>query len=436
MPSRRTLSLPLAGRRLVLGLQWQPVVGRNPDSQARRKSRLHQATHLILADDPVATFALAWMDGTSEKDGKPLYSAAYSFAQLFPDETVAVIKDLGEHGCWLVAAHEGSVIAGTDTIYESVGPARDELKILYQAYPQLHYLDNGAAPELALLAASADARHILHSASGWRRLWSAPIGILSILLLACSIWAWREYGSAPIGDNTMLPSVDPNSAWDSVIQAYERGRYLHGVGDTQAILRSLGDLPVRISGWALKTAECSPAERWWQCQADYERIQPVATYNGFLSAVSTSWSTSFPDLNRAQSRWQVKSGAVPLARRWLSDARQNERILLSELQRMQAAFSRMEIGPSVPASIVSPVDSAGLSIGKPDGYAGYAQRRVSISGPLRSVSILLPHVAVMSWRRLVLTLQEQDAPDLRRSRLFFTLEGTLYEIDYASSKAS
>src|SRR5690606_30518613 len=133
-----------------------------------------QASHLILAGNPIVSFALAWMGNVSVRDGKLLYSAAYSFAELFPDETVAMIQDLGEHGHWLVAAHEGSVIAGTDVFYGSEDEAQSELQLLYQAYPQLQYLDDGAGPELALLAASASARHVLLDTSVWRRLRVTP----------------------------------------------------------------------------------------------------------------------------------------------------------------------------------------------------------------------------------------------------------------------
>jgi hypothetical protein len=431
MQPGRTLCLSIAATRLVLGLLWQPVVGRNPDAQARRQSRQQQATHLLLAGDPVSSFALAWLDGTTSLDGKPLHSAAYSFSQLFPGETVAMIMDLGEHGCWLVAAHNGSVIAGTDILYKSDDQARSELQTLCQAYPQLQCLHDDDVPELALLAASAGSQTILQSTSAWRRLRSTSTRILLFMLVGGLAWMWLDHRSEPISSSVTVPTIDPRAAWDTATRAYEQGRYLHGAGATQTVLQNLSSLPVHISGWALKAAQCSPVERRWQCQAEYERSRPLATYHGFLSAVPRSWTTSFPDLHRAQSRWQFDSSGVPLAQQWLSNSRENERTLLSSLQRMQTAFSRMEIGPSVSASIAPALDGKGLPISRPDGYPGYAQRRVAISGPLRSASLLLPHVAAMSWHRVALVLQDQEAADLRRSRLILTLEGMLYETDYA-----
>src|SRR3546814_13669424 len=93
---------------------------------------------------------LALKPGRSQK--KELYSAAQNVAALFATGTFALLLELERIGYWLVAVHEGAVVARTDRFYlsrEDAGQVLDELRL---AYPHLLVLGAPNAPAMPSLA--------------------------------------------------------------------------------------------------------------------------------------------------------------------------------------------------------------------------------------------------------------------------------------------
>src|SRR5690606_38977494 len=67
-------------------------------------------------------------------------------AQLFSAGTIALLLELGGAGFWLVAVHEGAVVARTDRLFDSSADAQLVLSELRQSYPQLVLLGDAQAP--------------------------------------------------------------------------------------------------------------------------------------------------------------------------------------------------------------------------------------------------------------------------------------------------
>src|SRR5690606_11434380 len=118
-----------------------------------------------------------------------------------------------------------------------------------------------------------------------------------------------------------------------------------------------------------------------------------------------------------------------LARLKLPTTDQLERDLVSALQDISAGFAQLRLGRTAPVPLSVPTDEHGRALPRPAGQAVFRSRSVHITGPLRSASLLLPHVAVGAWEKATLTLARNDRPSLKHSRLNLSLQGVFYETD-------
>ena len=160
------LILPVASASLAFGLDWLPLLDGRADRMAYRVARRHRASHLVAAGSFAAAVGLAHLSPRGTGRGAPLHSAAQNMARLFPAGTVALLMALDESCHWLVAVHEGTVVARTDKIHACADDARESLEELRQAFPQLMLLDESQAPSLRDIAAASGepANHLTSSA--------------------------------------------------------------------------------------------------------------------------------------------------------------------------------------------------------------------------------------------------------------------------------
>ncbi|MBP6020186.1 MAG: type 4b pilus protein PilO2 [Burkholderiaceae bacterium] len=430
MHSDTPLLLPVASTTLVFGLEWFPLLGGQLRRQSLRLARKYGASHLVLSGEQAGSVGMASLRKLRPGRTVPLQSAAQSLASLFPQGTVAVILPLQEHGWWLAAVHEGAVVVRTDRVYVSLDQAQAALSDLRVAYPQLRDLtqDAGTAPSLHDLQASGAATSLLHKVSRWHSVLPMPVQLLALALtmvaVAPPVWKWSQAkGVQP----QVQAQPDTQLAWELAIRQATHARCLHGLQGTQPVLNSLYELPVAIAGWHLAQVECSAGRSAWMCQGDYQRRNQIASNDGFLRLAPSLWTSRFPTLDLAKVTWTVAATCTLFSSQSLQAAAHNEQYLFSAWQAIRPAFSRMEAGQPQTLPVNPPRDNKGQALVQPIGLTAPLYREVHIQGPLRSFELLLPHIASVEWRRLVLSLNEAIKPTLKNSQLNVTFQGVLYE---------
>ncbi len=433
MGADESLILPLPSASLAFGLEWLPLLGGRAERLGLRLARRHKATHMVLAGESAGSVGLAAFKASRAQRKTGLHSAAQNVAHLFSTGTVALLLQLEQAGYWLVAVHEGAVVARTDRLYRSGAQAEPVLAELRQAYPQLVLLGAALAPDMPTLAAieaASGAHSRLHAVSAWRPLlpWPVQCFVLALVLVLLVPRLWHSLGSGPRAAEHKQ-AADPRQAWQSAIERSAQHRYVHGVQGTRILLDALYRLPVRVGGWALRQAECSAQSRQWHCRARYERRGVLASNSRFLAGSPGNWTVEFISIDLAQPAWHMSSYATPVPAGHLKTSSDNERGLFSTLQAIRPVFGQMQLGKPALLPVAAPMDGQGRTLSRPPGMAAYLTRPVQFSGPLRSIGMLLPHAASMAWSKAVLTLHDIDQPGVKTSRLNLSLQGVLYEIE-------
>jgi hypothetical protein len=424
------LSLPSAT--LVFGLDWFPLIGARADRSGMRIARRYRSTHYVLAGEAAGAIGLlAFKMGTPQK--KMLYSAAQNVAALFTTGTIVLVMELDTTRYWLVAAHEGAVVARTDRFYPSREAALDALAELRLAYPQLLVLGSPGAPALPAMAAieaASSPSTQLRRIRGWRPFcpWPVQCFVLILAMVLLLPAAWRTLRPGGVGAS-VPEQKDAVEAWRDAIARSVHGRYVHGTRGSRRLLEAFHALPVGIGGWRLRQAECVPQALQWQCQARYERQGPGASNSTFLENVLPEWKVEFASLDHASAIWRAASGGASLAHQRLAHSKDNERYFFSAVQKLRGAFSDVQIGKTSPLPIPLPLDEQGKPLARPAQLLAYSFRSVQVSGPLRSAGLLLPHMSFIAWNKAVLTLRDVKAPSARESGLTLTLQGVLYETE-------
>jgi hypothetical protein len=425
------LVLPMPSVSLVFGLDWLPLINGRAHRVVQRMAKQYRATHMVFAGDAAAAVGLGVLRLSRAHHKKMLNSAAQNMAQLFMHDTVALLFELEPAQFWLVAVHDGTVVARTDRLYASRADANAALAELRQAYPQLKVLGApGAspAPTLSDIEAASARQSQLVPLGRWRSVLPAPVQwfllALAIVLLAPRFWhTFQSVRKTPVA----IDLVDPVQAWQEAIARVSRNTVIHGIEGTRSIVRSLHELPVYLAGWALTQATCTADQSAWRCQARYDRRHRDASNAGLLAGAPKGWMVEFNSIDQAQPVWQLGSAGSALAGSDLENTAHNERGLFSSLQMIKPAFARIELGRSQALNVQPPRDQHGKAIPKPAGLPLIRTRAVHISGPLRSASLLLPYTASIGWREISLTLRDAESVGLKTSRITMSFQGVLYE---------
>lgn len=416
------------GVSLVFGMEWFPLLGSRPESQARSLARRRRARQMVISSGGAASVGL--LRGRLRKARVQRYcSAAALFAHMHPQGAVAAVVPLPGGKQWLVAAHDGAVMTRGDHLYDASAPMHDTLALLKEAHPGLVLLEGPAANESLLdslfKAAPENGRPLQKmgpmglSTPAFCVLFAAGAAVIT---LAGRAVLFGADGPEP------EPVVDPTAAWKSAIAESAQFHAVHGVAGLQSVLESLHDLPVATADWHLAETDCSPQGMSWNCRARYRRGDN-ADNHGFILAARPDWTLSFNPMEGALAAWSVPMQALPLNEVLLRQARQNEARLFSALQSMLPAFAELRLEAPQPLATRAPRDAQQRLIARPPGVKAYQRRSVRVQAPLRSLSLLLPEAAHMSWERIVLQVVPVDQPSLRSSGLRVSLSGVLYEVD-------
>lgn len=418
---------PVLSVHLAFGLEWLPLISGRASSAARRIARRHKATHVVLDGEAPASFGYGLSRKALRHGSRTMHSAAQNMARLYPSGSVAAILPLLPEGHWLVAVHEGAVMARTDVVYRSPEQAMQALHALQAANPRLVLLPESNGPTLEAVAGASDSGTALRDTGRRRRQW-----LLGVFLLAAALFAWillekRTGLAAARSGPAVVDATKIRAQWKAAISLAERDMVVHGVAATHAALRHLYDTPAVIAGWALGRVSCSADGRAWRCGADYDRKRLDADNDGMLASAPPGWRLDFPSIDRATASWSFHTDIPPAGPQDIDDAAHHRRHVQSAWQGIRPAFSRMALGPPRRVEIRPPLDADGRPLPRPAGLRAYARKKVEFEGPLRSISLLLPHTRSIAWRSITLTLGEAARPTLVSSRLRVMFHGDLYE---------
>jgi hypothetical protein len=423
--------LPLNTATLAFGLDWFPLIGRKPQHLANKVARQHRASHMVFARDIGTAVGLVTLKEVRLGSKAVLHSAAQNIGRLFSQGTFALLLDIDQAGCWLVAVHDGAVIARTDRLYPSREDAVAALEELRQAYPHITVLGESqaaAGPELAEIASASCPQSRLLRVGRQRFALPLPIQafILALLLVLLVPRLWQVWASRS-PDSPVSTVVDARQAWQATLERAARHQFVHGVDGTRELLEALYALPTGLAGWGLSRAECVGHARQWQCHARYERRHKEASNDLLLKAAPHHWSVSFPSMDVARPAWTIEVPAQALTHVPLHSTGHIERYLFSSLQPLQSLYTRMQFGQPQPLAVTIPVDKDGRPFTRPGDLSPPLTRSVVLEGPLRSAGLFVSHTAFMAWKRIVLTVQDAKTPALLSSRLMSSFEGVLYE---------
>lgn len=415
---------------LIFGLDWFAILGGTVSREVRRIARQQKATHVVHSSEDAVSVGVIALPA-AKRSAHP-YSAAQLVAERFPTGVVGLVVQLDPTRWWLVAVHEGAVIARTDTICASFDAALERIELLRQAYPGLTLLnDVEQQPSLSDIAGKAHAGAQLRRVAHANRFTSRPF--YGVSLLVCVFYALYQIGL--LGDGAAWrdpPSgVDDSAeqAWKRAHDQLSRAHWVHGVAGSAELLLSLYALPVQLAGWRLRQADCIASRDHWNCHADYGRDDPETNNERFLEAAQQQWDVSFTPLDQARIRWSFASTGRELGQSSSGSREHIERALFSALQAIRPAFAQMTIDDPQPLRVPVPHDQNGHAYAEPAELPRYGVRSVRVQAPLRSVSLLLPHAASMAWRRASLSFDPRTRSDLLHSPLSLDLQGVLYEKD-------
>lgn len=418
------LLIPTGRCALLFGMSWFAVLDAQPAKAGMRIARRYRATHSVLTGPELSAVGIAVL---RQPQHAPLpNSAAAIFAALYPTGATAMAMPIGSDAIWLVAVHEGMVVASTDRLCRDMEEARQALAELRLSFPHLCVLDEASShpmPDIEALAHEADSATTLRKVSYAFQ----PIPIAAAcagLLLLCAVFAlW--FGAAPAGLRVAMVGSPSASAADAMHDTPARDAsptpIIHGTAGLRALLQSLHRLPVRLDGWLLITMRCEAILLRWDCSAEYMRHGAPGN-ESLLRPALPGWHIAFQGLDVARATWQISSPGRALHGGRVSLAADNDRALLPALQTIRPAFTVLDTGPS--EMLMSPVPPrAGKASDRQ-----YRSRHLRVEGPLRSASLMVPLAMDMGWQTVHLGHRSLEKPDARQSALMISLSGALYEI--------
>lgn len=423
---------PVLSRQLVFGLDWLPLISGRASRSARRVARQYKASHIILDGDAPASFGYGLVPRAGRHRRLAMHSAAQNMARLYPSGHIAAIVPIEPDGHWFVAIHEGAVAARTDVVYRSFEQARHALQELQRTHPRLvALLPETGCPSLEAIAGASDSGTLLRNTGRSRSTWLLFVLVLGIL--ASALMLSQRQGAARVASDSATTVDEAQAAlrWRQAIEQAEQGITVHGVAATHTVLRHIQEIPARMAGWVLVRAMCRAHAAAWQCSADYDRKMVGANNAGLLAIAPPGWRFDFSSIDRAQARWVLQAAALPLVSQHIDAASHNRRYLQSAWQGIRPAFNKIEVGPAQPVGIEPPRDGQGRALPRPAGLRSYARRQVMFEGPLRSISVLLPHTRSIGWRSITLTQGDVGQPSLASSQLRVSFLGDLYEFHQA-----
>ena len=427
-PARKTTEKTVVlrnalGQPLIFGMNWGAVVGGQPMKLARKRARRLRATHYLVTGTPATVAGCVQLEKQYFAQASGIFSAAALFSTAYPVGALACLVRFEEGGCWLVAAHAGSILAQTDRWFANLQAAQEALEPLRLRFPNLQVhqelaTSSGALPVWLSEKCSESARlrvsQVAGSSLGVRTLLVAGL----VVTAALAQWLYR----APAFDSHVRDE-NPTQRWFDVLNHYALQHPVHGFADLNRVLADWRRVPFDPTGWKLVQVQCEPVSFDWSCAAQYRRQHRFAL-NRHLEAVKpAAWTLHAVALDRASLVWSVSQAAYSLD--LTQDTLQPD--WMHTLQTLSPLFEHIQLGLAAKLLLTAPLDTQGQPIALPVALPNWQKRSLVFKGPLRSVIALQKLQMPVRWRSATLEVGNLSGQALTRSALVVQLIGDMFE---------
>lgn len=393
-------------KKLLMGMQWQPVVGQVSMQQAKLLAKQRRAKQWVVAGHGFLAVGLSYKRVAVKKS---TFSAAICHALLYPKGWHATIYKLRDDLYWLAAVHEGTPMSRGDKLFTNQAQALAVLTAIKEQYTELNSSQEiiDINDFLALVATHTLKKALLHSI---RTSLLKPMVLLGLFV----VWlGWWQFEPTPVEAASVTPDVDP------YLQGWQQKNISpNGKEALVQLVRAWEQTPIELKGWQLKEIRCDAALQHWFCEYQYAAQAETATTVGLDQILPAGWGIKA--LNMQQAWLQVRIPFTPIGGHWLS-AEQVRLQLLSQLQPIRPAFSALRLADPV---VLLPQIAVGSSTHTPI----YSQT-LYFEGPMRSLALLMKMDEALHWEKASLHYKPQAQASLKGSVFQVNLQGVVYVRD-------
>lgn len=393
-------------KKLLMGMQWQPVVGQVSMQQAKLLAKQRRAKQWVVAGHGFLAVGLSYKRVAVKKS---TFSAAICHALLYPKGWHATIYKLRDDLYWLAAVHEGTPMSRGDKLFTNQAQALAVLTAIKEQYSEL-----SSSQEIidindffALVATHTLKKALLHSI---RTSLLRPVGLLGLVV----VWlGWWQFEPTPVEAASVTPDVDP------YLQYWQQKNISpNGKEALVQLVRAWEQTPIELKGWQLKEIRCDAALQQWLCNYQYAAQTETVTTLDLDQMLPAGWEIK--ELTMQQAWLQASIPFVASGGHWLS-AEQVRLQLLSQLQPIRPAFSALRLADPV---VLLPQIAVGSSTHTPI----YSQT-LYFEGPMRSLALLMKMDEALHWKKASLHYKPQAQASLKGSVFQVNLQGVVYVRD-------
>jgi hypothetical protein len=242
------------GRALVLGLSWQPLLGKDLAKNSRRIALAEKASHYVAGDNSCAAVGVINLRAEpSDPSRRDLYSAAAIFARENKQGVnIACVEIPDSEGqlVWVVACLDGVIIKGTDRVC-SQQVAEHLLLELRTRYKFSMTRD----VVLEKLGASVgfgrleECKTTLQSIPGFAKIGFAAV--LALLVCNAGFEKWKAYEAEKERENHIELHVDAQALWKAQLGNWAKTQKMDGPAGLSAIYQHIASTPIRVGNWQL-----------------------------------------------------------------------------------------------------------------------------------------------------------------------------------------
>lgn len=445
---------------LLGGIRWKNLFGSDLEKQSLLEAKNNKASHYIPAgaqQPSVGTISLDKADfkpGKSAKAGNSLFKRGaikadapvektvsggrriYSMAAIFAQghKTGAFIGRvaLADDLFWVVAAHEGVIEKGTDVLCD-----RFEADALVAKFKS----EKPTAIDISMLG---DVAQFLNSYSELivpkNKLDSIPksVYVVAIMIMMVVIGnilygQWQTRKILRERAARVERTVDAKAEWNKALSQWAQNVKIDGPEGFAQLYSILGDVPLKIGGWGLVSANCGANLVGWSCAAHYT-AGPYGTNETFQANLPAGWTAGWEGLSGAVGNWQVNASRHAIDRFTVTRIPEFNLKYISELQGVLTAYRTVDLSPAIKVEIDPPFmvqrDGTRVAIAYPDGDTQGIEipsvQSVTVKGPIRSFTVF-PLTQYSRIKNFSLTLEGKGSqPDLRSSVVNAELVGEIY----------
>ena len=420
------------------GVEWQSLIGNQLAKQSYKIAKKMRATHFVSAgkhSSALGTIRLLAEAKLARK--RKLYSAGAAFALSHSTGAVFSKTRIEEGELWyVVASHDGVIIAGTDIICSAI-----EAEALWESF--LHRYTNGVEVEADFDTSSLlnDRTELAPVKTAWQKV---PVQVKLMMVVAVTLMAsntawthWKSYERQKAREMFSAQSIDAHAEWTQVLDQWAATKTIDGSSGLLALLNTIQDIQPVVGHWRLIEAGCSATSSGWTCSARYNRTV-LATNASFRAAAPKGWSITWDGLNNAVGTWATPAKRETIDRTKLITAADFGVNYISKVQLALPSFRKVDIQPPVEVQIQAPKvqqrDMNGstnmVEVPYPaDALQGLERPKAQafiFNGPLRSITAL-PVPPQTTIKQIRFTVDERlVVSNIRDSVLTAELSGESY----------